>query len=106
MDRMIASIDTLKLDHWRELLVNQTWDLILVDELHRVSPDNLRGRLMELISRRTKHLLTLTGTPHDGNSERYEYRLELISPTPLIIRRTKREALDVNNRPLFDGPVE
>jgi superfamily II DNA or RNA helicase len=104
-NQMITSIDTLKLDHWYEYLENQTWDLVLVDELHRVSPDNLRGKLMELISRRTNHLLTLTATPHDGISERYEYRLELISPSPLIIRRTKREALDVINRPLFDQDV-
>jgi superfamily II DNA or RNA helicase len=104
-DRMIASIDTLKLDHWREHLENKVWDLVLVDELHRVSPDNLRGRFMEIISQRTNHLLTLTATPHDGISERYEYRLELISPSPLIIRRTKHEALDVNNRRLFDQDV-
>ncbi len=104
-DRMIASIDTLKRERWRGSLAYQTWDLILVDELHRVSPDNKRGDLMEMLSGKTKSLLALTATPHDGKSDRYEYRLQLIAPEPLIIRRTRREALDINNRPLFDQRV-
>ena len=98
----IASIDTLKFQHWREILRSREWDLVLVDELHRASPENLRGELLELLTKHTQHFMALTATPHDGKSERYEYRLGLISQKPLIIRRTKRAARDINDRPLFD----
>lgn len=101
-DLMIASIDTLKLKDWREKLAEQTWDLMIVDEYHKVSPYNQRGELMSLLTTRTKHFLALTATPHDGRSDRYAFRIKSIAPSPIIIRRTKKEAVDVNNRKIFD----
>ncbi len=104
-DQTIASIDTVKFDQWKEELRDQEWDLVLVDELHRASPGNMRGELLELITERTKHFVALTATPHDGKSERYYYRLSLTAPSPIVIRRTKRESVDVNNAPLFGQKV-
>lgn len=101
-DTMIASMDTLKFEPWKTRLNDQTWDLVVVDEYHRVSPDTLRGELFEVLTKKTKHFIALTATPHDGKSDRFEYRMEIIAPHPLIVRRTKREAIDINNKKLFD----
>ncbi len=101
-DQLIASMDTIKLEPWLTNFNQQNWDMIVVDEYHRISPDTLRGKLLEKLTRKTKHLIALTATPHDGKTERYEYRMNLIAPTPLTIRRTKRQAIDINNKKLFD----
>jgi len=104
-DLMIASMDTLKLKEWKEKLVEQTWDLMVVDEYHRVSPYNQRGELISLLTSKTKHFIALTATPHDGRSDRYAFRVKAISPSPMIIRRTKKEAVDVNNHKIFDQTI-
>ncbi len=105
-DLMIASIDTVKKSRWRKLFEQESWDLLVVDEFHRVSPGNLRGRLLESLTQRVKSLLALTATPHDGNTDRFEYRRRIIAPEPLIIRRLKRTALDCNDHPLFDQEID
>ena len=101
-NQLIASMDSIKLEPWITNISHQSWDMIIVDEYHRISPDTLRGKLLEKLTRKTKHLIALTATPHDGKTERYEYRMDLIAPTPLVIRRTKRQAIDINNKKLFD----
>lgn len=101
-DLLIASMDTLKTSRWMGWLEDQEWDLVVVDEYHRISPTNLRGRLVGLLSKKAKHFIALTATPHDGVKERYEFRLDKIAPKPILIRRTKKEAFDISNRRLFD----
>ena len=104
-DMVIASIETLKLNPWKERLREQVWDLIVVDEYHRINQFNLRGELIEVLTGKTKSFIALTATPHDGKSDRYGFRINSIAPSPIIIRRTKKEAIDINNRRLFDQDV-
>ncbi|MEM4213850.1 MAG: helicase-related protein [Candidatus Methanomethylicaceae archaeon] len=104
-DLAIASMDTIKLPSWRDWVSSQTWDAVVVDEYHRASPFNMRGDLVTALTGKTKNFLALTATPHDGSSEKYNFRLSAIAPAPLVIRRTKREALDAGNRPIFDHEV-
>jgi len=104
-DMIIASIETLKLNPWKERLREQVWDLIVVDEYHRINQFNLRGELIEVLTGKTKSFIALTATPHDGKSDRYGFRINSIAPSPIIIRRTKKEAIDINNRRLFDQDV-
>jgi superfamily II DNA or RNA helicase len=99
---MIASIETMKLKEWKERLSERTWDLVVVDEFHKISPFNLRGELITLLTAKTRHFIALTATPHDGRSDRYAFRLKSIAPSPIIIRRTKKEAIDISNRKIFD----
>jgi len=101
-DQLIASMDTLKLEPWMTHISQQNWDMIIVDEYHRISPNTLRGKLLEKLTKKTRHLIALTATPHDGKTDRYEYRMNLIAPKPLTIRRTKQQAIDINNKKLFD----
>lgn len=102
---VIASIDTLKFNPWVEYLKDQVWDIIVVDEFHRLNSFNLRGELIEILTNKTKSLIGLTATPHDGKSERYSFRLNVISKSPIIIRRTKKKVLDINNKKIFDQEV-
>lgn len=101
-DMVIASYDTLKLDPWVEHLKEQVWDMIIVDEFHKFHSLNLRGDLIKILTKKTKSLIALTATPHDGRTERYGFRLNVISKSPMVIRRTKKRALDINNNKIFD----
>ena len=101
-DMVIASIDTLKLDPWVEHLKEQVWDIIIVDEFHKYHSLNLRGDLIKILTKKTKSFIALTATPHDGRRDRYGFRLNIISKSPIVIRRTKKRALDINNMKIFD----
>jgi len=104
-DMVIASYDTLKRDPWIERLKEQVWDIIIVDEFHKFHSQNLRGDLIKVLTEKTPSLIALTATPHDGRRDRYGFRLNIISKSPMVIRRTKKNALDINNRKLFDQDV-
>ena len=101
-DMVIASYDTLKRDPWVEHLKEQVWDMIVVDEFHKFHSLNLRGDLIKILTKKTKSFIALTATPHDGRRDRYGFRLNTISKAPMIIRRTKKRALDINNNKIFD----
>jgi DNA or RNA helicases of superfamily II len=113
---LIASVDTFK-RRIRELEERGTkWDVVVADELHRATPGNLRYALLELLSKRTQHLLALTATPHDGKEENFIGRLQLILPSvdeenyrrfleERSFRRKKSEVTDLEGNRLFPYPV-
>jgi len=113
---LIASVDTFK-RRIRELEERGTkWDVVVADELHRATPGNLRYALLELLSKRTRHLLALTATPHDGKEENFIGRLQLILPSvdeenyrrfleERSFRRKKSEVTDLEGNRLFPYPV-
>ena len=101
-DMVIASYDTVKREQWLEHLKEQVWDIVVVDEYHKFNSHNQRGDLIQVITKKTKSLIALTATPHDGRPDRYGFRLNMISKKPMIIRRTKKRSLDLNNNILFD----
>ena len=111
---LIASMDTLKLEHWKKWIKDYgyRWDIVIVDELHRAKEGNQRAQLIQLVSARTKHFIALTATPHDGKEENFIFRLSLINPSvdesnykdfvrQYVIRRIKREVTDLDGRRLF-----
>ncbi|MGC8696449.1 MAG: helicase-related protein [Conexivisphaera sp.] len=113
---LAASMDTLKRRIEAIGERGSTWDAVVVDELHRATPENQRYRLLELLRDRTVHLLALTATPHDGKQDHFIGRLRLILPsvnednyraflTRWSFRRTKREVTDLEGRQLFPYPV-
>ena len=102
------------------------WDLIVVDEAHRMAASfsgrkvdrTRRYRLGQLLGRRTRHFLLMTTTPHNGkpidfqlfmallDSDRFEgrsygvrYQKETVSD--LMRRLTKEELLRFDGKPLF-----
>ena len=124
--RVIASIDTVKRPARMERLLNAPrFDLVIVDEAHHVSRIRYgkkqqvtqNYRLMEALQGHTRDLLFLSATPHQGNNFQFWSLVNLLdnhlfdSPEAMIahrsllnrvmIRRTKREVVDANGKPLF-----
>ncbi|MEM3480931.1 MAG: helicase-related protein [Candidatus Korarchaeum sp.] len=124
--QVITSMDFAKRDDILSSLQNVDWDLVIVDEAHKMAAyrysDKVerteRYRLGEVISRNATHLLFLTATPHKGDPENFRLLLDLLSPgffatkelveeslrsrdNPLFIRRMKEDLKDFDGRPLF-----
>ena len=101
-----------------EAIINSGWDLIIIDEAHRVagsSSDVARYKLGYLLSQASPYLLLLTATPHNGKTEPFLRLVRLLDEqafpnyksivkeqvAPYLIRSEKREAIDNNGNLLF-----
>lgn len=101
-----------------EAVVAGGWDLIIIDEAHRVAGSTgevARHKLGDMLSKASPHLLLLTATPHSGKTEPFLRLMQLLDRdafpnpkavvkeqvTPYIIRTEKREAVDNDGKPLF-----
>ena len=99
-------------------VVAGSWDLIIIDEAHRVagaSSEVARHKLGEMLSKASPHLLLLTATPHSGRTEPFMRLMRLLDEeafpntkaivreqvAPFLIRTEKREAVDNEGNPLF-----
>ena len=125
-NQIITSIDFAKRDDVLPSITASRFDLIVVDEAHKMSAtrwgDKLdktdRYQLGESLSKNTEHLLFLTATPHKGDPENFRLFLDLLEPgffatnemlqesirnkdNPLFIRRVKEDLKDFEGKPLF-----
>ena len=99
-------------------IINSGWDLIIIDEAHRVagsSGEVARYKLGNLLSQASPYLLLLSATPHNGKTEPFLRLIRLLDAelfpnaksivreqvAPFIIRTEKREAIDNNGNLLF-----
>ena len=87
MPLCIARLDKLSRDPAvQEQLRHTEWDLIVVDEAHKMSATFFGGeakytkryRLGELLGSVTRHLVLLTATPHNGKEEDFQLFLRLL----------------------------
>lgn len=82
----VASIDFLKSDRNKHLFLLDCPDLVIVDEAHgSVAADNRtqheRHQLVrEIASRKDRHLILLTATPHSGIENAFRALLALLRP--------------------------
>jgi superfamily II DNA or RNA helicase len=101
-----------------EDLVDGGWDLIIVDEAHRLGGSTeqvARYKLGEALSQASPYLLLLSATPHQGKTdgfrrlltfldrERFAY-LDTITRdavAPYVVRTEKRAAIDADGNALF-----
>src|SRR5436305_9081975 len=81
MPLCIARLDKLSRDERARALLEQTsWDLIVVDEAHKLPATIFRSdmkrtkryQLGELLGKITRHLVLLTATPHNGKEEDFQ----------------------------------
>lgn len=103
-------------------IINSGWDLIIIDEAHRVagsSGEVARYKLGNLLSQASPYLLLLSATPHNGKTEPFLRLIRLLDEeafpsssaivkeqvAPYLIRTEKREAIDNNGDLLFKGRV-
>ncbi len=124
--QIITSMDFAKQADVMEALSGARWDLVIVDEAHKMAAYRYgqkldrteRYRLGEVLSRSSQFLLFLTATPHRGDPENFRLFLDLLEPgffattkllhtsihnrdNPLFLRRLKEDLKDFNQAPLF-----
>jgi superfamily II DNA or RNA helicase len=86
-DLLIARLDHLsRNDELQAKLTGTDWDLVVVDEAHRLAAhwfgnevkETRRYRLGRLLGSITRHLLLMTATPHAGKEEDFQLFLALL----------------------------
>jgi superfamily II DNA or RNA helicase len=103
---LIASVDYAKQASIKNQILEQRWDVVIIDEAHKVAkphqsgPDQSvsmdRWELVQTLAQsdRVRHLMLLTATPHDGYTDSFASLLRMLGvgavegPThaPRIIR--------------------
>ena len=103
-------------------IINSGWDLIIIDEAHRVagsSGEVARYKLGNLLAQASPYLLLLSATPHNGKTEPFLRQIRLLDAdafpnaksivreqvAPFLIRTEKREAIDNNGNLLFKNRI-
>lgn len=125
-DLMIARLDQLARNEDLTAKLGETeWDLVIVDEAHRMSAqffgnevkETRRYQLGRLVSGLCRHFLLMTATPHTGKQEDFQLFLALLDPdrfagrprrsgrlpdaSDLMRRMVKEDLLRFDGRPLF-----
>ena len=126
MPLVIVRLDKLSRNEDLQAKLGQTdWDLVVVDEAHKMSASFFGGEIKEtkryklgkLLSSLTRHFLLMTATPHNGKEEDFQLFLALLDgdrfegrfrdgvhvcDTSDIIRRlVKEDLLKFDGKPLF-----
>jgi len=104
--RVITSLDLAKRQEILPGLRQVRWDLVIVDEAHRMSATDashksLRYKLGELLRDTTDHLLLLTATPHKGDPENFSLFLQLLDADAYADVRSIREAMERRRAPFY-----
>lgn len=133
-DQVIVSLDSVKpMDQRRgwtaervaeynrsrfEDLITAGWDLVIVDEAHRLggSTDQVaRYKLGKGLAEAAPYVLLLSATPHQGKTDAFHRLMNLLDDdafpdmdsvsrdrvAPYVIRTEKRKAIDADGKPLF-----
>lgn len=125
-DRLICRLDQLsRSEELQEKLRNTDWDLIIVDEAHKLSANYFgnkinktkRFALGELLGSICRHFLLMTATPHNGKEEDFQVWMSLLDSdrfygkfregahkvdiTDMMRRMVKEELLTFDGTPLF-----
>ncbi|MBN2402909.1 MAG: DEAD/DEAH box helicase family protein [Spirochaetes bacterium] len=81
-DKLICSLDFIKSVSHKEELAKTGWDVIVIDEAHRLRRDDLKTTLAynvaEILADTTRSFLLLTATPFRGKLEELYYLIYLI----------------------------
>ncbi len=126
IDLMVARVDQLsRNEDLQEKLRLSHWDLIVVDEAHKLSASYFGNKvnktkrflLGELLGSITRHFLLMTATPHNGKEEDFQLFMSLLDSdrfygkfrdgahkvdvTDLMRRMVKEDLLKFDGSPLF-----
>ncbi|WP_237067884.1 helicase-related protein [Microbulbifer guangxiensis] len=125
-DQLICRLDQLsRNEEYQDKLKNTEWDLIIVDEAHKLSANYFGNKvnktkrflLGELLGSITRHFLLMTATPHNGKEEDFQIWLSLLDAdrfygkfregahkvdvSDMMRRMVKEELLKFDGTPLF-----
>ncbi len=105
-NRVITSLDLAKRQDILPGLRQVHWDLVIVDEAHRMSAadeshKSLRYKLGELLRDISDHMLLLTATPHKGDPQNFSLFLQLLDADAYADVKSIREAMDRRRAPFY-----
>ncbi|WP_200344895.1 SNF2-related protein [Halochromatium glycolicum] len=125
-DRLICRLDQLSRNtDFQDKLCNTEWDLIIVDEAHKLSAtysgnkvsETKRFKFGKQLSAIARHLLLMTATPHNGKEADFQIWLSLldgdrfygkfregthkVDVSDMMRRMVKEELLKFDGTPLF-----
>ena len=125
-NQAITSMDFAKQEDVMPSLAEARWDLVIVDEAHKMAAYEYGGKRKEtqryklgaLLSRNCNFMLFLTATPHRGDPSNFRLLLDLLEPgffatnemleesiknkdNPLFLRRLKEDLKNFDGTPLF-----
>ena len=104
--QIITSLDLAKRIEILPGLRQVHWDLVIVDEAHRMSArdethKSQRYKLGELLRDSTDHVLLLTATPHKGDPKNFTLFLQLLDRDAYADVRSIREAMERRRAPFY-----
>lgn len=125
-NQLICRLDQIsRNEDYQEKLKNTEWDLIIVDEAHKLSAtyfgskinETKRFKLGKLLGSITRHYLLMTATPHNGKEEDFQIWLSLLDSdrfygkfregahkvdvSDMMRRMVKEDLLKFDGKPLF-----
>jgi superfamily II DNA or RNA helicase len=106
-DQVITSISWVsRIEDAKESLLRSTWDLIVVDEAHKMSAyaedkKTLAYRLGESLSTMTDHYLLMTATPHKGDPDNFCLFLALLDRDVYGNVKSLEEAMRRGSAPFY-----
>jgi len=105
-NHVITSLDLAKRSEILPGLRQVNWDLIIVDEAHRMSwsppaRKTARYALGELLRDTSDHFLMLTATPHKGDPENFSLFLQLLDTDVYADVKSIRQAMERRRAPFY-----
>src|SRR6201993_3345687 len=95
-----------RVDDAKESLLRSRWDLVIVDEAHKMSAyssekKTLAYQLGEALSRMTDHYLLMTATPHKGDPENFNLFLQLLDRDVYGDVKSLEQAMEERDAPFY-----
>src|SRR5213593_2384757 len=106
-NQLITSVSWVsRIEDAKESLLRSHWDLIIVDEAHKMSAyssdkKTLAYQLGESLSQMTDHYLLMTATPHKGDPENFCLFLSLLDPDVYGSVESLQEAMQRQEAPFY-----
>jgi len=104
--RVVTSLDLAKREDILPGLRQVHWDLVIVDEAHRMSArdethKSMRYRLGEMLRDTSDHYLLLTATPHKGDPANFTLFLQLLDYDAYADVSSIQEAMHRQHAPFY-----
>jgi SNF2 family DNA or RNA helicase len=105
-EQVVTSISWVsRVEDARESLMRSQWDLIIVDEAHKMSAyadcTTLAFQLGEKLSEMTDHYLLMTATPHKGDPQNFRRFLSLLDRDVYGDVKSLEEAMRRHEAPFY-----
>ncbi len=106
-DQVVTSVSWVsRVEDAKESLLRTNWDLIIVDEAHKMSPTfedkpTLAFQIGQALSERTDHFLLMTATPHKGDPDHFRRFLTLLDKDVYADITSLQEAMKKKSAPFY-----